>query len=144
MAELRVGTCAQILQGTNTNLNVIVQVIDKTRISIDGVPLESEEFRLTLSDSQYSLRVMLDSRINHVLSDLVDNGYLRIRAVVRREIYGMRVVVVTGAHVVPVEGEQAIVGDPQELDIDIGATVVARWITNRTTDYWRRTWWHED
>ncbi|KZO91139.1 hypothetical protein CALVIDRAFT_531034 [Calocera viscosa TUFC12733] len=121
--QLQPGSCALLLQGMNTKVDVVVQVIGKERVAIRRIPLEAEEWRLHISDGQYSLLVMLDSNMNHVLADLVENGFLSVKEVVRREMSGRRITLLTRVYIVPTVGEQEKIGVPVPLNILVTAVM---------------------
>ncbi|KZT55442.1 hypothetical protein CALCODRAFT_484813 [Calocera cornea HHB12733] len=124
MAEhVQPGVCAELLQGVDTEVDFVFQILRADHATLGGVPLRTEEYRLVLSDCEWSMQVMLDPRLNHLLVSAGELGLIRVRKVVRAVLNRTRIIVISGAHVVPWDDERQVLGEPVPLNQSTRAAV---------------------
>ncbi|KZT56303.1 hypothetical protein CALCODRAFT_544160 [Calocera cornea HHB12733] len=120
MAEnVQPGACADLMQGFDNDVDFYFQIVKADRAAVRGQVLKSEEYRLTLSDCEWTINVMLDPRLNHILVEAGALGLLRVRKVTRA------VIGTTSAYVVPWEGERVLLGEPVAMNQSTRAAVGA-------------------
>ncbi|KZT59870.1 hypothetical protein CALCODRAFT_481172 [Calocera cornea HHB12733] len=124
MAEnVQPGACADLMQGFDNEVDFYFQVVKADCAGVRGQTLRSEEYRLTLSDCEWTIQVMLDPRLNHILVEAGALGLLRVKRVTRAVISMTRIIVITSAYVVPWEGERMLLGEPVAMNQSTRAAV---------------------